>query len=90
MFHFDWKKSFKFLIFLVTGPELMDPRYEEPGQSSLQRLQSRVRAQLLSSSTSSTSSSKSLSLDPVNGGDVLESPKTPNGYSTSPSQINPG
>lgn len=77
-------------IILVTGPELMDPRYIEPVQNNVQRIQSRVRAQLLSSSTSSTSSSKSLSTDHPIGMEMLDSPKTPNGFSTSPTQINPG
>lgn len=74
----------------MTGPELLDPRYVEPVQSVMPRLQSRVRAQLLSSSTSSTSSSKSFSADHSNGLDMLDSPKTPNGLATSPSQVNAG
>ncbi|KAL0266337.1 UNVERIFIED_CONTAM: hypothetical protein PYX00_008911 [Menopon gallinae] len=75
---------------ILTGPEFMDPRYVEPGQSNLQRIQNRVRAQFLSSSTSSTSSSKSFSLDPGTIDGLLDSPKTPNGYVNSPSHINPG
>ncbi|EEB20263.1 run and tbc1 domain-containing protein, putative [Pediculus humanus corporis] len=70
--------------------KLLDPRYVEPVQSVMPRLQSRVRAQLLSSSTSSTSSSKSFSADHSNGLDMLDSPKTPNGLATSPSQVNAG
>ncbi|KAK6642141.1 hypothetical protein RUM44_013864 [Polyplax serrata] len=75
---------------ILTGPELMDPRYMEPMQSTTRGHHFRVRSQLLSSSTSSTSSSKSMSTDHPNGLDILDSPKTVNGCSSSPSQINPG
>jgi len=57
----------------MTGQDLMDPI---PWTGSIQQLQSRVRAQLISTSTgSSTSSSKSLSLDPSSGAEMPDSPR---------------
>ena len=57
----------------VTGQDLMDPG---PWAAGVQQLQSRVRAQLISTSTaSSTSSSKSLSLDPSSGPEMPDSPR---------------